>query len=63
MEYQNDSKNFFEEFRVSAIKMYISYPYLIKNLNLLNSFVYDNIDLIKDNKILNSLNKNNDFNR
>ncbi len=63
MEYQNDSKNFFEEFRVFAIKMYISYPYLIKNLNLLNSFVYDNIDLIKDNKILNSLNKNNDFNR
>ena len=63
MENQNDAKNFFEEFRVFAIKMYFSNPYVIKKLNLFESFVYDNIDLMKDNEILDSLNKNNDFNR
>ena len=63
MENQNDAKNFFEEFRVFAIKMYFSHPYVIKKLNLFESFVYDNIDLMKDNEILDSLNKNNDFNR
>lgn len=63
MEDQNDAKNFFEEFRVFAIKIYFSHPYVIKKLNLFQSFVYDNIDLINDNKILDSLNKNNDFNR
>ena len=62
---QNNAKIFFEEFRVFAIKAYFSHPYVIKKLNLFQNFVYDNIEIAKDKKILDSLNNNNsdDLNR
>ena len=62
---QNNAKDFFEEFRVFAIKTYFAHPYVIKKLNFFQNFVYDNIDKAKDKKILNSLNNNynNDLNR
>ena len=57
---QNNAKIFFEEFRVFAIKAYFSHPYVIKKLNLFQNFVYDNIEIAKDKKILDSLNNNSD---
>ena len=54
-ENHNDVKYFLEEFRVFAIKIYFSHPYTIKKLNLFEKFKYDNIDIEKDNLILNSL--------
>ncbi len=58
---QNNTKIFFEEFRVFAIKAYFSHPYVIKKLNLFQNFVYDNIEIAKDKKILDSLNNNNNY--
>ena len=59
-ENSNDVRYFLEEFRVFAIKIYFSHPYTIKKLNLFEKFIYDNIEIRKDNLILNSLyNKNN----
>ncbi len=59
---QKDTKYFFEEFRVFAVKIYFSHPYVIKKLGLFDKFVYGNIEIFEDNQILNSLKNKNDIN-
>ena len=48
-------KLFLDEFRVFAIKKYFSNKYVIKKLGFFDSRNYDNVEIDKDNAILNSL--------
>ena len=59
----SEVKYFFEEFRVFATKIYFSHPYVIDKLNLFENYVYDKIEKVKDDLILDSLKKNNDKNK